>query len=76
MMTRRATYTGSTLRSRSREEKARVISLVNESVVPMWASGDLRVPLARSFSLDDATRAYDYFAKPGKFGKVMLRVDE
>lgn len=76
IMTKRATYTGSTLRSRTREEKAKVVARVNETVVPLWASGDLQVPLARSFSLDDVAMAYDYFARPGKLGKVMLRVDE
>jgi NADPH:quinone reductase-like Zn-dependent oxidoreductase len=76
IMSKRATYTGSTLRSRSREEKAQVIARVNETLVPLWASGDLKVPLARSFSLDDAAMAYDYFAQPGKLGKVTLRVDE
>jgi hypothetical protein len=34
------------------------------------------VPIARSFALDDATPAYEYFGKPGKFGKVVLRADQ
>jgi NADPH:quinone reductase-like Zn-dependent oxidoreductase len=76
LMTKRATYTGSTLRSRSREEKAVVINRVNETLAPLWAIGELQVPLARSFELDDVTQAYEYFAQPGKFGKVMLLVDE
>jgi NADPH:quinone reductase len=76
LMSKRATFTGSTLRSRSREEKALVINRVNETLVPLWETGDLHVPLARSFALEDASQAYDYFAQPGKFGKVMLRVDE
>jgi NADPH2:quinone reductase len=76
IMSKRATFTGSTLRSRSREEKAEVITRVVENLVPLWAGGELQVPLARSFALDDATQAYDYFARPGKFGKVMLLVDE
>jgi NADPH:quinone reductase-like Zn-dependent oxidoreductase len=76
IMSKRATYTGSTLRSRSREEKAAVINRVNEALVPLWALGEVHVPLARSFALDDVAMAYDYFAEPGKFGKVMLCVDE
>jgi NADPH2:quinone reductase len=76
IMSKRATFTGSTLRSRSREEKAVVINKVNETLVPLWALGQVRVPLARSFALDDAAQAFDYFAQPGKFGKVMLSVDE
>jgi NADPH:quinone reductase-like Zn-dependent oxidoreductase len=76
IMSKRATLTGSTLRSRSREEKADVIKRVNETLLPLWTSGDLQVPLARSFALDDAARAYEFFAQPGKFGKVILRVDQ
>ncbi len=76
LMGRRATLTGSTLRSRSRAEKAEVIDRVNESLVPLWTSGELRMPIARAFALDDAAQAYEYFAQPGKFGKVVLRVDQ
>jgi hypothetical protein len=34
------------------------------------------VPLANVFELREGARAYDYFAQPGKFGKVVLRMDE
>ena len=76
LMSKRATLTGSTLRSRSREEKADVIKRVNETLLPLWTSADLQVPIARSFALDDAAQAYEFFAQPGKFGKVILRVDQ
>lgn len=72
VMGRRITLTGSTLRARSREEKADVVARVNEELVPRWTSGDLHVPIARTFALDDAGAAYEYFAHPGKFGKVVL----
>jgi NADPH2:quinone reductase len=76
LMRRRALITGSTLRSRSREEKAEVAAHVAEDLVPRWAEQKLDVPLARVFSLDEAEAAYEYFATPGKFGKVVLRVSE
>ncbi|HEY5103997.1 MAG TPA: zinc-binding dehydrogenase [Acidimicrobiales bacterium] len=76
MMRSRATFTGSTLRSRSREEKARVARLVGDALIPRWTSGELKVPLARVFDLRSGADAYDYFAQPGKFGKVVLRMDE
>jgi NADPH2:quinone reductase len=76
IMSKRATLTGSTLRSRSRDEKAEVIRRVSETLLPRWNSGDLKVSIARSFALDDASAAYEYFAQPGKFGKVILRVDQ
>jgi NADPH:quinone reductase-like Zn-dependent oxidoreductase len=76
IMTQRSTLTGSTLRSRSREEKALVAARVNESLVPWWTDGALRVPLARSFALHDATNAYEFFGHSGKFGKVVLSVEQ
>jgi len=75
IMTTRATLTGSTLRSRSREEKSTVIAGATASLAPLWTSGDLTVPLSRSFALDDIERAYGYFAQPGKLGKVVLVVE-
>jgi NADPH:quinone reductase-like Zn-dependent oxidoreductase len=73
IMSRRATLTGSTLRARSREEKAEVIALVNQSLVPRWTDGELRVPIAKTFPLGDVNEAYHYFGQPGKFGKVVVR---
>lgn len=73
IMSLRATLTGSTLRARSREEKTEVIERVNQWLVPRWADGELQVPLAKSFALDDITSAYEYFAAPGKLGKVIVR---
>jgi len=35
-------------------------------------SGALEVPVAETFSLDDAERAYDRFAEGGKIGKIVL----
>jgi NADPH:quinone reductase-like Zn-dependent oxidoreductase len=72
----RSTLTGSTLRSRSREEKGEVADRVGQTLVPRWRTGEVHVPVAQSFALDDVALAYDYFAQPGKFGKVVLRVEE
>ncbi len=76
LMGTRSTLTGSTLRSRSRQEKGEVADRVNHTLVPRWRTRELTVPVAQTFNLDEASDAYDYFARPGKFGKVILRVDE
>ncbi len=76
LMRARSSITGSTLRSRSREEKAEIVALVNQSLVSRWTAGAWRVPVAATFPLADAAVAYDYFSRRGKFGKVVLRVDE
>jgi NADPH:quinone reductase-like Zn-dependent oxidoreductase len=76
VMQRRVTLTGSTLRARSREEKAAVIERVARDVVTKWTTRDVTVPVAATFDLADAADAYEYFARPGKFGKVVLRVGD
>ena len=72
----RSSLTGSTLRSRSRKEKGDVADRVSQTLVPRWRTGEIFVPVARTFALEDVAQAYDYFAQPGKFGKVVLRVEE
>ncbi len=74
-MSNRLTLTGSTLRSRSREEKTKVARLVGDALVPRWSAGEFVVPLAKVFDFDDADAAYEYFAQPGKFGKVVLNLE-
>jgi NADPH:quinone reductase len=72
----RSSLTGSTLRSRSRGEKGEVADRVSQTLIPRWRTGEISVPVAQSFALDNVAQAYDYFAQPGKFGKVVLRVEE
>lgn len=76
IMSRRTTLTGSTLRARSREEKARVIDRVAHTLVPRWRTGEVHVPISRVFTFEEISAAYDYFAEPGKFGKVVVHVSE
>jgi NADPH:quinone reductase len=72
LMQRRASVSGSMLRSRTVEEKAAVARKVEEHVLPLLAEGRLTVPVAEEFPLAEAERAYDYFAASGKVGKVVL----
>jgi NADPH2:quinone reductase len=72
LMVRRARIMGSTLRSRDRTDKALVAAGVAAHVVPLLASGAVRVPVAAAFALDDAAAAYERFAAGGKLGKIVL----
>jgi putative PIG3 family NAD(P)H quinone oxidoreductase len=72
LMGKRARIHGSTLRSRSLEDKAIVARLVEHEVLPLFDSGQLRVPIAETFALDAAAAAYDRFAAGGKLGKIVL----
>lgn len=72
LMSRRATIGGSTLRSRSRSEKAAVAAEVRSHVLPLLAAGAARVPVCARFPLDEVEQAYERFTKGGKLGKIVL----
>jgi putative PIG3 family NAD(P)H quinone oxidoreductase len=72
LMGKRARIHGSTLRARPLEEKALVARLVEHEVLPLFQTGQLSVPVAETFALDDAAAAYDRFAAGGKLGKIVL----
>jgi NADPH:quinone reductase len=75
LMTKRATLRASTLRARPLEEKALTARAMEEHVLPLFAAGALRVPIAETFPLDRAADAYDRFAEGGKVGKIVLLTD-
>ncbi|HUQ23508.1 MAG TPA: zinc-binding dehydrogenase [Gaiellaceae bacterium] len=72
VMRKRARIYGSTLRSRSGEEKALVVTRLGEDVLPLLAGGRVTVPVHGTYPLDQAHAAYLDFAEPGKFGKLVL----
>jgi NADPH:quinone reductase-like Zn-dependent oxidoreductase len=72
VMRGRARLMGSTLRSRSPEEKALVVQRLREDVLPLLAARRIVVPVHGTFPLDQATEAYEAFAARGKFGKLVL----
>jgi NADPH:quinone reductase len=72
LMGKRGRIHGSTLRARPIEEKAIAARLVERHVLPGFAAGDLSVPVAATFALDDVAAAYERFQAGGKLGKVVL----
>ena len=72
LMARRGRIHGSHLRGRALEEKALTARGVEHSVLPLFANGALRVPIAATYPLDEAAKAYDRFAAGGKLGKIVL----
>lgn len=72
LMGKRGTIRASTLRARPMEEKAAAMREVERHVLPLFDSGDLKVPIADTFRLDRAADAYERFEAGGKFGKVVL----
>ncbi len=74
IMGKRAVLRGSTLRSRTLEEKAEAARRVMHDVLPLVESGRVRVPIAATFELGEAHDAYERFASGGKLGKIVLEV--
>ncbi|MGD0386525.1 MAG: zinc-binding dehydrogenase [Solirubrobacteraceae bacterium] len=72
LMFKRATITGSTLRSRPLEEKALTARRMERSVLPLLESGAVTVPIAATFPLTAVADAYERFAAGGKLGKIVL----
>jgi NADPH2:quinone reductase len=72
LMMKRGTVRSSTLRPRPLEEKALTARAVERSVLPLVAAGEVSVPVAATFALEQAVEAYDSFAAGGKLGKIVL----
>jgi len=74
LMGKRARIHGSTLRARPLEEKAIATRLLEREVLPLFERGELRVPVADTFALEDAAAAYERFAAGGKLGKIVIEM--
>ena len=72
LMGKRARIHGSTLRARPLEQKAEAARRVERSVLPLLEAGDIQVPVAARFPLDEAAQAYERFAAGGKLGKIVI----
>lgn len=72
LMRSRGRIHGSTLRARPLEGKAAAARAVEAHVLPLFASGQLHVPVCATFPLEEAPAAYERFVAGSKFGKVVL----
>jgi NADPH2:quinone reductase len=74
IMQKRLIITGSTLRPRDANEKARLAGEVERVVWPWIASGNVRPIIDRVFPLAEAGAAHAWLESGGHLGKVMLTV--
>ena len=72
LMVKRATVTGSTLRPRSLDEKARLAAAVEATVWPWIEAGKLRPKIDATFPLAEAGKAHAHLEGGAHVGKVML----
>lgn len=72
IMQKRAVITGSTLRPRDADEKARLAAEVERIVWPWIAAGKVKPQVDRTFPLAEAAAAHAHLESGGHVGKVIL----
>jgi putative PIG3 family NAD(P)H quinone oxidoreductase len=75
VMMKRIVLTGSTLRARPSDEKARLISGIEGKAWPWIAAGAVRPPVEATFSLRDAKAAHLRLEAGDHVGKIVLTID-
>jgi NADPH:quinone reductase len=66
------TVTGSTLRSRTVEQKATIIAALRKKVWPLWAAGKLHAFTYKQFPLTEAAEAHRLMESSRHIGKILL----
>jgi len=74
MMFKRLTLTGSTLRSRSVEEKSRLARELEKHVWPLLNKGELKPVIYKTFPLEKAREAHELMESSAHTGKIVLTV--
>jgi putative PIG3 family NAD(P)H quinone oxidoreductase len=74
LMGKRGRIHASMLRARPLEEKAACARALERSVLPLFESGAVHVPVAATYPMDDGAQAYERFEAGGKFGKIVLEM--
>ena len=72
LLTKRAAIIGTTLRARPVSEKTAIMEGVREHVWPLVASGAVKPMVDKTFPLEQAAAAHDYFDSGVHVGKVLL----
>ena len=71
---KRALITGSTLRPRSADEKARLAAEIERVVWPWIEAGKVKAVVDRTFPLADAAQAHAFLEGGAHLGKVVLTI--
>ncbi len=74
IMTRRLTFTGSTLRPQSDLAKAAIAKELLENVWPLIEAGKFRPVMDREFDLSNASEAHARMQSSAHIGKIVLKV--
>ena len=75
VMRKRLKIMGTSLRTRSSEEKANVTRLFAQHVVPLLANGTVRPVIDRVFKMEEVRKAHERIESNESFGKAVLMID-
>ena len=75
VMSKRLQIMGTSLRTRSAEQKATATRLFAEQVVPLLASGQVRPVIDTVFKMEEVRAAHERIESNETFGKVVLTID-
>ena len=75
VMSKRLRIMGTSLRTRSAEEKATATRLFAEQVVPLLATGAVRPVIDKVFKMEQVREAHQRIESNESFGKVVLMID-
>ncbi|WP_343720199.1 NAD(P)H-quinone oxidoreductase [Achromobacter dolens] len=74
IMTRRLSFTGSTLRPRSDEDKGAIAQALADKVLPLMEQGRCLPLIHQVFPLEEAAQAHALMESSRHIGKIMLKV--
>lgn len=74
IMQKRLRLSGSTMKSRTNAEKARIAKALKENVWPLLESGEVKPVLDRVFPLAEAADAHRHMEARDHIGKIVLKV--
>jgi NADPH2:quinone reductase len=74
LMLKRITLSGSTLRARSKEVKAKIAADLQEKVWPLLEKGEVKPIIDSTFPLDQAAQAHARMESSAHIGKIILTV--
>lgn len=74
VMLRRLTFTGSTLRPRSVELKAKIADALRQNIWPLLEKGVVKPVVHATFPLEEAKAAHELMESSAHLGKIMLEI--
>lgn len=74
IMLKRLTFTGSTLRARSAQQKAELVTAMQSKVWPLLEQGRCLPVIHSVFTMDDVAQAHTLMESSAHIGKIMLAI--